>query len=816
MLRAKKVWIAGIGILACVLFLGIRAAGFFDETKMVHVNAADIESGTLAIGTHLIYLQVISDPLYEIAKKSATESGQNKIYYKSELADGTWFDISTAASLADITTEGTPVENAVINALFFRYHTKSDGQTYDLKTGEVVDIFHLNDPYDLEAMQELQSLKLQYDKLQQAASEEATEQNKQKQLKQFFETDVQDATTSKFDQSLEALQQYAASLPEEETTKKETVTKVSEKVDAARRVVVLEKVAKLLSELNQTFSKATEDLPLDSELLTAIGESISSVQESQISYQGKMLDKGTTVMTEAEYRYANQLIEAAEQKDNKACAQAVEKLIILSHITSGEVEDQIAERNMAKEELLPEAEKKYFTLLQNGESAEYAAALANKETEAILKNKIKENTNQLNVNRNELEFYIDAICLRLENQTAQTFVEQRIQEAQAYYPKIKADDFAEEVTKTLDAHIDWLEQKLEELKKQAGGSDADQLALQKDQLQAEYMAALDENDLEKAKGLQEEIDALADQLKQSDGENSILSNVSNLQGDISGKIGDDALSKSDQEKLEADLDALAALADGNYKTVFPVLEDLRKKMIKQRDLNHNNSYKNAIAKIEKTILDNQDAYQNALRNQLSAEQLEEIARKYFAKGEELLSVTDDSDQPDVTKLSAERQAIVYLLALQKYIEQTQDDIAIQLQIKKAEEQAQQGNIFVFPKLEDTSRSYLPLKAIARYKGMRYIWNANQRQATITKGKESYGFTAFSDQVTITGKEQKEETMQEPAKFKAGIYISGNYTKETFSCDGMTLNHTDYGVIYDETLDGFAESLFALFLKGGEV
>ena len=97
-------------LLVAALVLGtLQVSGFWDESKAVRIKAGEIENSTLAIGTHLIHLSALTDSLYEIANTSAEESGQGQIYYKSELGEGAWFDITSATSLLDITTGGSPV-----------------------------------------------------------------------------------------------------------------------------------------------------------------------------------------------------------------------------------------------------------------------------------------------------------------------------------------------------------------------------------------------------------------------------------------------------------------------------------------------------------------------------------------------------------------------------------------------------------------------------------------------------------------------------------------------------------------------------------
>ena len=150
-------------LLIAVGTLTVLVQAVWNEEAAVHITPSEIENSTLAIGTHLIHLSALTNELYEIASDSADDSGQTEIYYKSELSDGTWFNITTASSLEDITTGGTPVLESEIAELFFTHHTKSDGITYDLRTGQAVNPYDIVDPYDIETFDELLPLKNQYE-----------------------------------------------------------------------------------------------------------------------------------------------------------------------------------------------------------------------------------------------------------------------------------------------------------------------------------------------------------------------------------------------------------------------------------------------------------------------------------------------------------------------------------------------------------------------------------------------------------------------------------------------------------------------------
>ena len=135
--------IAGLAATLAVIMLlicqkDLISNALFDSSRAVRINPEEIENSTLIIGTHLIYLHAMNDQLYEIAKQSASDSGQDRVYYKSEMAGGLWYDITDAESLKDITTDGVIVSNDDIRSLYFTHHTKSDRITYDLQTNSSV------------------------------------------------------------------------------------------------------------------------------------------------------------------------------------------------------------------------------------------------------------------------------------------------------------------------------------------------------------------------------------------------------------------------------------------------------------------------------------------------------------------------------------------------------------------------------------------------------------------------------------------------------------------------------------------------------
>ena len=159
------------------------------------------------------------------------------MYYKSELSGGTWFDITSASSLEDITTGGSPVLDSEIEALFFTHHTRSDGITYDLRTNEPVNIYDINDPYDIETFDELLPLKNQYEIIRELQSDSAAGREKIEKIETVLNTEVENDETALCDEQLDALQRYYNVLSENNASsdRLEAVQGVMNAVDATRR-----------------------------------------------------------------------------------------------------------------------------------------------------------------------------------------------------------------------------------------------------------------------------------------------------------------------------------------------------------------------------------------------------------------------------------------------------------------------------------------------------------------------------------------------------------------------------------------------------
>ena len=750
------------GILALVVLLAAAISAFsfwvqgvWNEEEAVHITPSEIEDSTLAIGTHLIHLSALTEEIYEIAMDSADESGQNTVYYKSELSGGTWFDITSASSLEDITTGGSPVLDSEIEALFFTHHTRSDGITYDLRTNEPVNIYDINDPYDIETFDELLPLKNQYEIIRELQSDSAAGREKIEKIETVLNTEVENDETALCDEQLDALQRYYNVLSENNASsdRLEAVQGVMNAVDATRRANVFTTLESVMNTFTQELPRIEDSEEAagsspDTELQSAANDSLSNVQTSLIEYQGKMMDAGTTVMSNLQYEYSQSLIEHALADNHAACDTDVDALLNLSNIASSVVADSASELSLLNNTVMPRATQAYLEALGAGVSADYVSAAASNASRALLQTLADTNTSEINTARNELESYISAVILRVSNAEGTTYLNDRLEQAQTYYDEIPEDDFSEGASGTVDSHIEFLTQKLRELELAAGGNELDALIAEKADLQTQYLSALDGNDLTSAAALEDQIAALDDQIAameaaQADELNAAQQKLSDLQDQLNnaetgsaeaadlerqiaaaqaeltsleaslsdGSIGSltaelkaeclsiiGSTSSSDPERsvLSNDIGTLSSMLDQNVKVVMPALQDIHAAMVEERDLNGDSSYDDAIASVEEAILGSSAAYNASLQGSLSEEDLQAVIDGYFEGSDSLLDAQTGGtggtgsagsaggvsgsggdgtsvQAPDPTTLSEDEQAVVSLLALQQYFDETQSE-----------------------------------------------------------------------------------------------------------------------------------------------
>lgn len=688
-----------LAVLAAVLYSALAGAVWNPDEAVQFTEAQynDVEPSTFLIGTHLVHLSALTEQLYGVAQDSAEASAQETIYYKSELADGTWFDITTASTLVDITTGGTPVDMATLTARYLTHQTGSDGVTIDLRTNEAVNIYDIVDPYDLEGLDELLPLKNQYDLIREQQKDSAAGKEKMARIEQIFATELHNEVTDEADRGIASLQTYYDVLSDNDggASEMDAVQKVMDALDATRRAEVFAIVEPILNaycieltsmaDVSDDEGETTAAEGSDNSLQEAANESYQNVSNSLIEQQGKMLAEGTTIAGKVEYEISMQLVADANSNDHTACDADVAQLLALDNIAASTVGNRASEMALLDDKLLPQATNAYLDGLSAGATAEYRQSAAGNAAGALLRSIMDAGVSEVNAVRTELESFIDARCLRLSNADATAFIDERLEQATGYYNRVANDAFLDALNKTVASHIEFLSNKKRELELAAGGNEIDKAAAEKSALQSQLLSALDKNDLATASVLEDQIAALDEKVAALEKEQTAkLNDLQNQKNDLENQLKDDSLSDAEKDRLNSALnelnteiagamasmsdgtlgeliaelradaldlidegsgsaqtrndlqdkiDSLGELLDGNSAAVFPALKDIHQALAAARDLDGDDGFGDQIDAVEELILNNADAFSAAMQGDKTAAELQAIADAFFSESD---------------------------------------------------------------------------------------------------------------------------------------------------------------------------------------
>lgn len=571
---AAAAMIAALAIVLALCFGKNAAMALFDQSKAVHIKPSEIENGTLIIGTHLIYLHSLNGEIYEIAVQSASDSAQDKRYYKSELAGGIWMDITYAESISDIAGGGTVADESEIERLYLTHHTKSDGITYNLQTNQPVCIYDIHNVYDLNNLPELDPLKLRYDQMREyninstninfvrgfltlrfdveASLDNAQndEDEKYKQqleaLKSYYEgLDIDNAedrakqyesrfeTIEEYEHQLVVLQRYYEELAANNADSKylETTLAVMKKISNTRKVQVFGIVSEMLKTLEDAVTREADDSsPLDDDLMAAMEESMYALEESSAEAAADMLSAQNGVISEKEYELCTLMLSNAGKKNYEECDKQNLQLQYLNNINNDRIVSASGELALL-EELIEKADVRYGAELSSGMQPQYQMLVSQHASHAARENRMNADMAGADAARSDLEFLIQGIVDRRESIAAlsgeetQKYILQKIQEAAKFKAVIKQDDYAQKYQDSVTGYVQWLNSLLASVTA-ADSSQSGEKTLyeQKENLQEQKLKALDALDLDTAKRIDAQI------------------------ADIDGKI--DALETVQSKKLE--------------------------------------------------------------------------------------------------------------------------------------------------------------------------------------------------------------------------------------------------------------------------
>ena len=441
---------------------------FTTMTATIRPSAKEIPAKSLIIGTYIIYLDSLTNPVYNIAIESGKSSGQYNIYYKSELSGGNqWYDISTAVSLSDIDDGGIKVDDATIDALVLTHWVKEDRKTYDLETGEVVDLLDSQDVWNPISMSELTDVVNIYEngsdiekKLAQyimpsldiRKAEEGqpthipvaviTEPEERYDVSDDFF--VENEIIDDFEKQRKAMSDFYNYLVSRNTEEQKLILAEELKNDVLidMKLVAYQKVSDRIPFLSSKLAEYApeNDVSNFTSIVTQITNDITQTIATLPSQKSESADV-TNMLTQFMSDAKDKIVENASVNNFSAAEEALNEYYYLRAINQSEIKNAETELTLDRQ-VIDAAFSEFYTILQKGESDEYHQAESEGYYEASLSDVRQEDYQELKSKESHIEFLIDAEMERCEDENEENeLINSRLQEALSYMNSIPNDSY---------------------------------------------------------------------------------------------------------------------------------------------------------------------------------------------------------------------------------------------------------------------------------------------------------------------------------------------------------------------------------------
>lgn len=817
--KKYKIFIIAIAIAAAVVIIpNIVAKAIINDDELVHIKDSQVENSTLIIGTHLIHISAMTDEIYEIAQKSQSESNQTEIYYKSELSDGSWYAISNAAGIKDIMQEGTPVKTSVIEQLGVRYYTRSDKLTYDLKTGEMVCIFNINDPYNIADNKDLEAITTQKEQLEQKANKSKSDKYYEDILNDFTNQTI--TPLNNYDNMINNLWNYYTGIAQNDSDTAAAITGIMKKADASRREEIYGKLSdELLQQLldKASLTDATDsEININSELVSAIGDSIQQVEKSRSEYQAQKLETGDSVLSQTENDMIENITNALEQNNKQTADEYLRQYVALKNIQSEVSKDSEYEKKVMEQTLIPKTKQRIESLLKQGESAEYKEAKAEGKSQTYLQQLKNQQLNEIKQAFEELEYNVGELSSRLETSKAEENFNSILDYMSGLNGIIQGDYIKSDIEKIIYQYKRNITDDLMDYES-GGTNELDSLLEQKKELQLEKQRALDSNNLELAKEADRQLEEINNKIDEQEKYlNSIInsdtaSDVSKAKASqqlsgktIAGSIEEyknNALEAIDNKELavvNSNVSAIEEVMDFSPETAQNALKEIYQKLTTELYLSDNldqsekDTVKSTINNIEEIIVNNSDLFSG---NDLNEDKISGIIKEQYG---------------DIFVRLSEREQSEIVVAISQYADYINSTKIQQIAASYAGYMYNYNNSYVYEAIKDGAVHYVALENLALVKGYRYVYMDSLKEATLQNGYNFYKFHLFNN--SVQRQDGAKVEMNGVSKLKNTLQIPEDYAIMEFGCYCEYIKGSSYAVIYTYDIYNAADALVNKFLN----
>lgn len=810
-MSACVIFVLGTGIFGIFSLHGVKALINDDDT--VHVKDEQIGVSALIVGTHIMYLGAVTDELYATAAESAKKVGMYEIYYKSELAYGSWYEISGAEGLADISTSGKTVTADVIENLNLQYYTKEDGITYDLRTGGAVNVFDIDNPYDLSSNSDMEDIKTQYDMLNDKEEKTKSDEYYIGLIDDFFSEELDNSETKELDDKLDSLWRVYQNADDD---MREQLMSVMGELDDQRRSIVGNqllsgKLDELLDKVGLSASSDSE-LVMNNQLYEAVGNAINEVAQTTAECESN-LPSGDSGFTQVQEELKEKLIAAAQNGNADECKNICSGIKALTNIQSGISGDSAAELEILNELV----DKQYgicTDMLEQGAGAEYDN-IKQTSSDTVARKYLNARKNELDKSLTELADMLDRAAGRMGRDSAKEYLDKAISDIEGLGSRIKSDDFEKYAIASLNKCAGLIEDKYKSVAA-SGSNRIDSLLADREQNIINRLDALDKNDYEQAllyenriEHLDEEIAAYEKELNAIiESPNSTAAQKQNAMAQLNSQglvaninsIAEETvenIQNGDLSTVLENIDVLSAFSDSNPSTLLNALTDIYSGLEEAEfNMTLSQEQKDVIEQTKDKIADSVSSNAKAfVGNSITVDSV-------YAAIEEITGMSFDSLD--------DRMKIVVIVAVNSYAKTIDSEILYTISSAMASKAFGSNSDYIYRQLKDGASDYVSSEAISRVMGYRYIYSDTNKNVILQKGIDYYSFTAFDKRVSERDGYVDEMTV--PAKLQGTVYIPNDYATEHFRCYVFTIERSDYSVVIKPDMENEIIDFTSAFIK----
>ena len=810
-MSACVIFVLGTGIFGIFSLHGVKALINDDDT--VHVKDEQIGVSSLIVGTHIMYLGAVTDELYATAAESAKKVGMYEVYYKSELADGSWYEISGAEGLADISTSGKTVTADVIENLNLQYYTKEDGITYDLRTGGAVNVFDIDNPYDLGSNSDMEDIKTQYDML--SGKEEKTKSDEYYigLIDDFFSEELDNSETKELDDKLDSLWRVYQNADDD--MREQLMSVMGELDDKRRSIVGNQLLSGMLDELLDKVglsASSDNELVMNNQLYEAVGNAINEVAQTTAECESN-LPSGDSGFTQVQEELKEKLIAAAQSGNADECKNICSDIKALNNIQSGISGDSAAELEILNELV----DKQYgicTDMLEQGAGAEYDN-IKQTSSDTVARKYLNARKNELDKSLTELADMLDKAAGRMGRDSAKEYLDKAISDIEGLGSRIKSDDFEKYAIASLSKCGGLIEDKYKSVAA-SGSNRIDSLLADREQNIINRLDALDKNDYEQAllyenriEHLDEEIAAYEKELNAIiESPNSTAAQKQNAMAQLNSQglvaninsIAEETvenIQNGDLSTVLENIDVLSAFSDSNPSTLLNALTDIYSGLEEAEfNMTLSQEQKDVIEQAKDKIADSVSSNAKAfVGNSITVDSV-------YAAIEEITGMSFDSLD--------DRMKIVAIVAVNSYAKTIDSEILYTISSAMASKAFGSNNDYIYKQLKDGASDYVSSEAISRVMGYRYIYSDTNKNVILQKGIDYYSFTAFDKRVSERDGYVDEMTV--PAKLQGTVYIPNDYATEHFRCYVFTIERSDYSVVIKPDMEDEIIDFTSAFIK----